>query len=71
MGIKKEKSEKELLEEISEKIDKLIAISVIQGIVDQNDKIYALKEFGFKEADVKLLVIIKGRIRDSEGWKRK
>lgn len=68
---KKEKTEIELLEEINVKLDKLIGVLAIQSIEDPDDKIYALKGLGFKETEIELFIIIKGRIRDREGWKRK
>ena len=68
---KKEKTENELLEEINQKLDKLIGILAIQNIKDIDDKIYALKGLGYKETEIGLFVVVKGRIRDREGWKRK
>jgi len=68
---KQVKTEKELLIDINTKLDKLIGITVIQNMKSPDDKIYMLKGLGFKETEIKLFVIVKGRIRDCEGWKRK
>lgn len=65
------KSTEELLSEISQKLDKIIGVLVIQSIEDVDEKIYALKKLGFNTAEIGLLVSKKGRIRDSSGWKRK
>ena len=65
---KKEKSEKELLEEISSKLDKLIGISAIQG-KEKDDQIRILKKLGFQAAEIEKLVVVKGRLRDQKGWK--
>lgn len=67
----KPKTELELLNEINLKLDKLIGVLAIQSIEDLDDKIYAFKGLGFKEPEIKLFVVIEGRIRDREGWKRK
>ena len=65
------KSTEELLSEISQKLDKIIGVLVIQSIEDVDEKIYALKKLGFNTVEIRLLVTKKGRIRDSSGWKRK
>jgi len=65
------KSTEELLSEISQKLDKIIGVLVIQNIEDVDEKIYALKKLGFNTIDIGLLVSKTGRIRDSSGWKRK
>jgi len=71
MSNENSKTELDLLNEINSKLDKLIGVLVIQSIEDQDDKIYALKGLGFKETEIGLFVVTKGRIRDREGWKRK
>jgi len=65
------KTEKELLIDINTKLDKLTGITAIQNMKSPDDKIYVLKGLGFKETEIKLMVVINGRIRDTEGWKRK
>ena len=66
---KKEKSEKELLGEISKKIDKLIAIVSLQGKTE-DQQLAILKELGFtsKEASV-FTGISYSSIRHRSGWK--
>ena len=65
------KSTEESLSEISQKLDKILGVLVIQNIEDVDDQIYALKKLGFNTIEIGLLVSKKGRIRDSSGWKRK
>ena len=48
-----------------------MGVLAIQSIEDQDDKIHTLKGLGFKESEIKLFVLITGRIRDREDWKRK
>lgn len=64
----KEKSEKELLEEISKKLDKIIAILAIQG-KDEDDQIRILKRLGFMADEIGKLLGVTGRLRDKKGWK--
>jgi len=68
---KKEKSEKELLEEISGKLDKIIGILSIQGIKDTDQKIGILKTLGFSSKVIGPFVDMKGTsVRDRDGWKK-
>ena len=64
----KEKSEKELLEEISKKLDKIIAILAIQG-KDEDAQIRILKRLGFMADEIGKLLGVTGRLRDKKGWK--
>jgi len=66
--IKKEKTEKEILEDISEKLDKIIFTMAIQG-KDEDVQIKILKRNGWKEEDIRNFLGIKGRVRDRKGWK--
>ncbi len=68
MVTKKEKSEKELLEEINEKLDKIIALLAIQG-KDENTQIQILKKLGFEAEEIGKLLGVTGRLRDKKGWK--
>ncbi|NQV08410.1 hypothetical protein HQ529_01005 [Candidatus Woesearchaeota archaeon] len=56
--------------EICKKIDKIFAIIAVQSISDKDDKIYALKNLGFKNTEISPIVGLKN-VRDTKGWKRK
>jgi len=58
------------LEELSKKMDKIIALLAIQSIQNKDDKIYTLKRMGLSSQDISPLVGIKN-VRDTRGWKKK
>jgi len=64
----KEKTEKDLLAEISQKLDKIIALLAIQG-KDENTQIRILKKLGFDAEEIGKLLGITGRLRDKKAWK--
>jgi hypothetical protein len=68
MKTKTEKSEKEILEEISIKLDKIIFTMAIQG-KNGDTQIKILKRNGWKEEDNRNFLGINGRVRDRKGWK--
>jgi len=71
MATKKEKSEKELLEEISGKLDKLIGILAIQG-KNEDDTIKILKKLGFTSEETGTLVgLTDAAVRMRKSWKEK
>ena len=57
-----EKSEKEILQEISDKLDRLMGILAIQNTEDPDEKIYTLKKLGFKSEEITSFVNVGGRI---------
>lgn len=64
-----EKTERELLEEISKKLDKLIAIQAIQG-KDEDAQIRILKSNGFTSEETGRLIGLKETtIRMRKSWK--
>ncbi|KAG2476778.1 MAG: Poly (ADP-ribose) polymerase-1 [Nitrosopumilales archaeon] len=65
-----EKSEKKLLEEISEKLDKILGVLAIQNVSDVDSKIKILKNLGFSSAEIGLLMGLKN-VRVHKGWKGK
>jgi len=65
---KEKKSSEELLEEISEKLDKIVALIAIQG-KEEDAQIRILKKLGMKSEEVGDLLGVKGRARDRKGWK--
>ena len=68
----KEKTEKELLTEISKKLDKIVAVLTIQNINDRDEKIAILKKFGLESPEIALLFGLTDRaVRYTKGWKRK
>ncbi len=68
MASPKEKSEKELLKEISEKLDKLIGILAIQG-KNKDEQIRILKKFGFPSNLTGILVGMKeSAVRNRKSW---
>jgi len=69
MATKNKKSEKELLEEISTKLDKLMGILAIQG-KKEDEQIQILKKLGFPAVEIEKLLGVKGRLRDKKGWKK-
>lgn len=73
MGKKnKEKTEKELLQEISKKLDKIPAVLAIQNLKDKNNKIIILKKAGFTSTEIAPLIgLTESGIRDTKGWKKK
>lgn len=71
MAKNKEKTEKELLQEISNKLDKIPAALAIQNINNKNEKIMILKKGGFTSAEIAPLVgITESGVRDTKGWKK-
>ena len=65
----KEKSEKELLEEISKKLDKLIGILAIQG-KDKDEQIKILKKLKFTSEETgNLLGLTDTAVRMRKSWK--
>lgn len=65
---KTEKTEKELLEEINKKLDRMMMAIVIQGR-DEDDQIRILKRNGWKSEEIEKFLGTKGRVRDKKGWK--
>jgi len=61
-------TEKELLEEISQKLDKIIGILAIQG-KSETTQIRILKKLKFSADDIGKLLGIVGRLRDKKAWK--
>jgi hypothetical protein len=57
-------------EEICKRLDKILAVLLIQNLEDKNDQIYALKKLGLISEDIAILVGVKNP-RQMEGWKRK
>ena len=55
---------------ISKKIDKIIALLIIQNFENINDKIYSLKKLNLTSEEVGELVGVKNP-RQMEGWRRK
>ena len=55
---------------ISKKIDKIIALLIIQNFEKINDKIYSLKKLNLTSEEVGELVGVKNP-RQMEGWRRK
>jgi len=68
-----EKSEKELLEEISEKLNKLIGIFSMQNEkLDTDSKIKILKNCGFESSEIGPFVgLSDSSVRGRKGWKGK
>ncbi len=67
----KEKTEKDLLQEISNKLDKIPAALAIQNIEEKNDKIIILKKAGFTSAEIAPLIgLTESGVRDTKGWKK-
>ena len=70
MATKKEKSTNELLEEISEKLDKILALLAIQG-QNEDEKIRILKKLGFtSKLTGDLLGLTESTIRNRKSWKQ-
>jgi hypothetical protein len=68
----KEKNEKELLQEISDKLDNMLILMKIQNIEDKDDKISLLKKMNLKSNEVAIIVnMTDNGVRSSKGWKRK
>ena len=57
-------------ETIINKLDNIYAILAVQNIKDRDEKIYALKQFGFGFKEIGPIVGMKD-VRKTEGWKRK
>ncbi len=57
-------------DEICKKLDRIFAIIAVQSIENKDDKIYTLKNLGFKSDEVNPIVGVKS-CRQMEGWKRK
>ncbi len=55
---------------ISKKLDKIIALLIIQNFENINDKIYSLKKLNLTSEEVGELVGVKNP-RQMEGWRRK
>ena len=68
MVSKNKKTSEELLEEINEKLDKIIALLAIQG-KDENTQIQILKKLGFEAVEIGKLLGVTGRLRDKKVWK--
>ena len=70
---KNTKSSEELLLEISEKLDKLMAILAIQNNnLDIDSKIKILKNVGFDSNEIGPYVGLSGSgVREKKGWRRK
>lgn len=70
---KQEKSEKGLLEEISKKLDKVVAVLSVQNeYMDVDSKIVILKNAGLESKDIGPFVGLSGSaVRDRKGWKTK
>lgn len=62
--------DKKQFEIISKKLDRIIALLIIQKIESKDEIIYSLKKFGLDSGEIGLLVGIKN-VRKKEGWKRK
>ncbi|MCK4520956.1 MAG: hypothetical protein KAU20_00145 [Nanoarchaeota archaeon] len=56
--------------EICKRLDKIFAITAIQGINNKDDKIFALRQLGFGYKEIGPLVGMKD-IRKTVGWNRK
>ncbi len=67
---KEEKSEKDLLEEISGKLDKLIAIISVSNLgSDVDAKIKFLKNLGWDSIEIGPFVnLSSSRVRERKGW---
>jgi len=65
----KEKSEKELLEEISGKLDKILGVLTIQGN-EEDAQIKILKKLGFQPEEVGKLLGISEKIKDKQAWRK-
>ena len=63
------KSEKELLEEISGKLDKIIGVLAIQG-KEEDTQIRILKKLGFQPEEVGKLLGINGKLKDKQAWRK-
>jgi len=70
---KQEKSERELLEEISKKLDKVVAVLAVQDKnLNVDSKIIILKNAGLESKDIGPFVGLSGSaVRDRKGWKKK
>ncbi len=73
MVTKKKKSDNELLQEISEKLDKVVAVLAIQDKnLNVDSKIVILKNAGLESKDIGPFVGLSGSaVRDRKGWKIK
>ncbi|MDO8528379.1 MAG: hypothetical protein Q7S06_00620 [Nanoarchaeota archaeon] len=60
----------ELLKSIDKKLNKVIALLIIQNVQDKDDKIFALKNMGFTSDEISPIVNIKN-VRDTKGWKKR
>jgi len=71
MATKKGKSEKELLEEISKKLDKILGVIAVQDKnLDVDSKIKILRNNGFDSNEIGPFVGLSGSaVRDKKGWK--
>lgn len=56
-------------EEICKRLDKILAVLIIQNLKDKNDQVYALKNLGLTSEDIAILVGVRNP-RQMEGWKR-
>ena len=52
------------------KLDKIMAVLVVQAIENKDDKIYALKKMGLSSYEISPLVGV-GNVRDTKGWRKK
>ncbi len=67
-----QKDEKELLQEISNKLDKISIVIAVQNIQYRDTKISLLKKAQLSSKEIgDLLGVTEGRIRQSKGWKKK
>ena len=65
----KEKTEKELLQEISNKLDKISVALIIQNVKNKDKKIEILKKAGFSSVEIAPLVnLTNSGVRDTKGW---
>jgi len=56
---------------IREKLDKIIALLIIQNIQSKEDKIYTLKKLGFSSSEIAPIFGMAERgVRGNKGWKR-
>ncbi|MBU0529147.1 hypothetical protein KKF86_05245 [bacterium] len=56
-------------EKLSNKLYKILAVLIVQGIDNRDDKIYTLKKMGFNSEEISPIMNIVN-VRDTEGWKR-